>query len=311
VDEHIPLVGVAVEEPVHEYLVQNSPADLLRNRRPIHLRRRHRQPVRAMPDDQLRGQHLARRQLPDHLRNADVDAGRLQALLQSSRVVGFDRVRHLVFHLRHELTDEAREIMPPEGLHLSLQQRGAVREDLKVGLHDLAHPRAKHLDRHRAPILQGRSVHLPQRRRRQRTPLDLPERLLDRPPQLPLDDPAHLREGHHRAFVLEMAQLGNDGRREHIAPRPHDLPQLDERRPQLGQRKPEPARPRYIRVLPRRPSPPADGKVPPEPQLVEDIPESVVENQNRDDLTEATQIAKPDAEVHGALFITLTRLAVR
>ncbi len=289
------MVGVAVEEAIHEYLVEHGAPDLLGCPRAIHGGGGRREAVGAMAPHALGRQHLPRGELPDHLGNAHLHTGRCQALLQPSGIVGLDGVRHLVLDLRGEPTDEARKVVPSQGLDLPGQQHGGVRQDLDIGLDDPAHPGTKDLHRHLAPVLEDRRVHLSERGGGEGIAIDGGDDLLDRPPELALDDPAHLREGNDRPFVLEVAQLGDDGGWKQIRPRAEDLPQLDEGGPQPGQREPEPARPRQVGVFPGRPAPAAYGEQSREPELVEDIPESVVENQNRNDLTHAAEVAKPDA----------------
>jgi hypothetical protein len=78
-------------------------------------------------------------------------------------------------------------------------------------------------------------VHLADRRGRHRLLVELEEKLLERQLQLLADHPLHLRERERLDVVLQGAQLGDDVRRDDVRARREQLPELDERRPELVQ----------------------------------------------------------------------------
>ena len=82
-------------------------------------------------------------------------------------------------------------------------------------------------------VRQHRSVHLADRGRRDRLGSNSRNSALDRQPELPRDDQLDLLERERRDVVLEAAQLGDDVRRDDVGPRREQLPELDERRPEL------------------------------------------------------------------------------
>ena len=81
-----------------------------------------------------------------------------------------------------------------------------------------------------SPVGQRRPVHLADRGRGDRALVEAEERLLDREPELGADHGLDLVERNGRDVVLELAQLGDDVRRDDVGARREQLAELDERR---------------------------------------------------------------------------------
>ena len=89
-------------------------------------------------------------------------------------------------------------------------------------------------------------MHLADRRRRDGLLLEVEERPLDRQAELRLDDPLDVLDRERRHLVLELPELGDHVRRDEVGTRREQLPELDERRPELVEHLAQP--PAAIRV---------------------------------------------------------------
>ena len=184
------------------------------------------------PVDPFERQHPGPRVLPVDLRHADVRVAREMAVevLRVARLLPVvellaDRARELV----HELAgvDEVERADP-----LAREPRRLV-EQAEVGLDLPRRARPLHLDRDAAPVRQGRAMHLADRRGRDRRGLEVEEQPLERVAELLLDHALGLLERERPHVVLQPAQLDDDVGRHDVGPRREELPELDERRPEL------------------------------------------------------------------------------
>ena len=97
---------------------------------------------------------------------------------------------------------------------------------LKVGAHRLGDARVLDLDRHTAPIVQARAIHLADRSGRESGLVELREDILERLVQLALDHLAHVLEGDPRRRVAQLRKLGLEPGME----LGRQCPRVDERR---------------------------------------------------------------------------------
>src|SRR5581483_11138629 len=113
--------------------------------------------------------------------------------------------------------------------------------------------------------------HLADRRSGERLLLELQEEALERQPELCLDRPARLLERERPDVVLQRAELGDDVGRDDVGPRREQLPELDERRPELVEHLAQMAAPcgRAVRI---------DAVA----AALDDVPEAVADRDLRD-----------------------------
>ena len=181
---------------------------------------------------ELERQDPRRRVLPDDLRHDD-------ALVAHEVAVEYLRVPRLVAVVEleadgaRELVHELSRVHELERLDALAQELRRLVEQAEVGLDLLRGGRALHLDRDLAAVRQHGAVHLSDRRRRERREVELEECAIHAQIELRLDDVAHLLERDRRRVILEAAELGDDVRRDDVGTRREELPELDERRPEL------------------------------------------------------------------------------
>ncbi len=210
----------------------------------------------------------------------------------------FELVVELLADEARELVDEVVDVDEVERTHaLPDQARGLVEEG-EVVLDLARRVRTLHLDDDRVAVRQDRTVHLADRRGRDRRLAELQERLLEREAQLVLDDLAHLGEGERRHVVLEPAQLGDDVRRDDVGPGREQLAELDERRTELVEHLPQvaPALGAHRGVRARLdPSPPGQqvGQLVPLEEVAEAVPDCHLR-----DLREAADLARARSRRH-------------
>ena len=105
-------------------------------------------------------------------------------------------------------------------------------EQLQIGGDGFADAGLHHLDDHLIAAWGLGQVHLRNRRRADGRLLKMVEEILQRQPQALLDDLPDLVERDRREAVEEVLQFVGDHRRQQVFADRHDLPQLDERRPE-------------------------------------------------------------------------------
>ena len=132
-----------------------------------------------------------------------------------------------------ELVDEAADVDEVERAHTLLRDPCGLVEEREIRLDLARRTRALHLHRDAVAVRQHGAVHLSDRRRRDRRLLELEEEPLDLEPELGLDHGAGLCERERTNVVLELPQLCDDVGRNDVGARRQQLPELDERRPEL------------------------------------------------------------------------------
>ena len=139
-----------------------------------------------------------------------------------------------------ELVDElvgVDEVELADALADDARRRG---HELQIGLDLPRREGTLNLDDHLRVVRERRAVHLTDRRGGDRPLLEVDERPLDRQPELGVDDALHVLDRERRHLVLELPQLGDHVGRHEVGPCREQLPELDERRPELVQHLPEP-----------------------------------------------------------------------
>jgi hypothetical protein len=152
---------------------------------------------------------------------------------------------HAQVHLdSHRLLEDADHLHRLEAAQPGLRafgQGGQGIEQLEVAGKGALDPGAQHLDRDvlaRLAVLRrgDREVHLGDRGRRDRRVVEAGEERLDRAAEFRLDGAARLRAGKGRQAVLQFGKVSGQLLAQQIGPGREELAELDETRPQLGQR---------------------------------------------------------------------------
>src|SRR6266480_3604712 len=113
---------------------------------------------------------------------------------------------------------------------------GQVAQDMEVLIDLLDHAGTLHLDHNRRAIGQFGAVYLSDGGRGQWHGFEGREYLVDRPPELALDDRGHRFRLQRRGSILKLRQLDLVGRWQQIGAGREDLSELDKGRSQLFQR---------------------------------------------------------------------------
>ncbi len=237
-------MGVRVEEPVHEDHLHpglgqagREPAAVLVGP-VVKLELCERRPLDALHD-----QHPWGRVPPEDLRHVDL---RVVGEVATERVgvVRLDAVVELAPDRLRELIDQGNQVDERQAVDAVLEQAGELVQQLNVGVDLALRVGALDLDDHLVPARQARAMHLADRGRGDGLLVELGEDLFDTQPELGLDDPPDVGERLGPGTVLELAQLLDDVGRNDVRPRRHQLPELDERGPELVEHVPEPSAPR-------------------------------------------------------------------
>ena len=183
--------------------------------------------------DPFHGQHPPGRELGVGARHADPRIGleipgELLHVAQLAPVVQFPAHRPL--KLRHR---RAGAIVSELGQ--AFGQQGQPGQDLQVHLHLPLDPRPLDLHHRRLPGEERRPVNLADRGRRHRHVLEGGEYLFDRVAQFRLDQGSCLLRRVGRHVGLKLFEFLGQRDADQVGPHAEDLPQLDERRPQLDQ----------------------------------------------------------------------------
>ena len=153
--------------------------------------------------------------------------------MEGLRVARLEPVVELLADRAPELVHELARVDEVERADAVLRDARRLVEEREVGLDLPRGVRPLHLHGDALPVRQDGAVHLADRRRRHRFLLERGEELLDGELELLADHALDLGEGERRDVVLEGAQLDDDVRRHDVGTRREQLPELDERRPEL------------------------------------------------------------------------------
>ena len=185
-----------------------------------------------------RGQHPAGRVLGDHLGEQHVGP---------AREVGRDDLHRRGFlaivelgqdHLANLAVDRAKA---PLGHELAQQAEDAL-QGAQVGLDDLLDVRVLHLDRDLAAVLEAREMHLPDRRRSDRGPIELREDFVGTAPtELLAQTRLDVLVGPGRNLVLQAFEPAAKRLGEEVGHDADQLADLDEQALQLDHRLLDPA----------------------------------------------------------------------
>ena len=199
----------------------------------------------ARPVEPLHHEDTRRAEVLVHVRHADVRVGG-HGRRDGARVARLDPVVELLPEARRELGDEVVDpvLVAPRGA--GLDDVAELFEHREVDAHRLVDARPLHLHHDARAVGQLRPVHLADRRRRHRLPVEAGEDLGQRGLELLLQ---HLGDGVARRrahVVLEHAQLGGGLRRDEVGAGGEDLPELHEHAPALLQREAQAAHGRPV-----------------------------------------------------------------
>lgn len=208
-----------------------------------------RAPVEALHREDLLGAHLVER-LGDHHVGAP---GERRAEERQAR--GLAAQVHLGLQRPRQLAHDPPDPEPRGLLAAVLGDLGQRAEDLEGGPHLLGDAGVADLHDHLAPVLQRGRMDLPDGGGGERLEVERAEGLFERAAQLALDDRAHDLGRIGGRLLAQPLELAGDVVADEVAARAEDLPELDEGRPQVLQRHPQPLRIgelAQLRVGPRR-----------------------------------------------------------
>ena len=117
-------------------------------------------------------------------------------------------------------------------------QLGEAAQDIEIHLHPPANARVLHLHHHVVARVQPRAVRLPNRGRGQRRRVKISKQRFERLLKLRLDRLAHYLRLVARHTSLQLLQFLRERHSDLVGSRTENLPQLDERGPQLFDRHP-------------------------------------------------------------------------
>ena len=273
---------VAVEEPVAEDHRHPRLGDQVRE--PAALVDRPRVELEIADLDAveiLERQHTRARVAPVDARHRDVRMpGEVE--VERLRVAALEAVVELLPDRLREFVDELARVDEVEHAHALDDEPRRLLEQLDVALDRGRRVRPLHLDGDAAPVREHRAVHLADRRRRQHLLVELEEEPLDRLAELLADHALDIHERKRPHLILQAAQLGDDVRRHDVGPRREQLPELDERRPELVEHLAQMAAARGRRAV--------DGRVP--APAFEQIAEAVAHRDLRD-LAQPADVQRP------------------
>ena len=154
-------------------------------------------------------------------------------LWKPSAFRAFEPVVELLPDRAGELVDDLVRVDEVERADALLREPCRLVHQREIRLDLLRRVRPLHLDDDATAVRQRRAVHLADRRCGERHLVELDEEPLDRLIELLADRALDIRVRERAHVVLKPAQLGDDVRRHDVRPRREQLPELDERRPEL------------------------------------------------------------------------------
>lgn len=238
-DEEVAGVRIGVEGAVLEDHLQNEARGAFGERQPVDARRVERRPVVDLdPADALERQHAAAASLPEHRGNVHRRVVH-EVARETLGVVCLAHVVELGPDGARELLGQADQIQLARALPAPARRDGETPQDLEVALDLLDHSGPSHIHDDLGPVVEARRVGLADRRRSDRRRVEGREEILERPPQLGLDDRADRREGLRRHLVLELRQLARVVGWEEVGARRGDLAGLHCGRAQVLERHPQ------------------------------------------------------------------------
>ena len=184
------------------------------------------------PFQTLECEHAVRRVTPPDPRHRDaLVSGEVPP--ERLRVAGLLLVVELLPDRPGELVHQRVRIDEVECPDALARKTDGGPQQLQIGLDLARRVGPLHLDDDVRAVRQRRAVHLADRGRGDRRLLEAQERALEGEPEIDLHDLLDLLEGNRRDVVLELAQLDDDVRRHEVRAGRQQLPELDERRPEL------------------------------------------------------------------------------
>ncbi len=192
------------------------------------------------PAQELEREDAGGRVLANHAWHDDV-AVASEVAVEHLRVARFVAVVELEADRARELVDELLRVHELERLDALLQElRGLVQEtDVRL---DLTGRRGTlHLDRDFLTVGQHRTVHLPDRGRREGREVELEEGSVHAQLELGLHGVPYLLERDGRRCILQPPQLDDDVRWHDVRPGGEQLAELDEGRAELVEHQPQAA----------------------------------------------------------------------
>ena len=159
-----------------------------------------------------------------------------EVLSEARRVLGFGREVELARDRAIELLDQPDRRVNATFRNRALDQSREGVEQIEVAGDGFGDPRALNLDHHLARAVFGRErrpVHLRDAGRCERLFVEEREQFGELGSERALDLLLDARERHRRHRIEQLLQLLNQVRRQHVRPGRGDLPELDERRPEV------------------------------------------------------------------------------
>ncbi len=180
----------------------------------------------------LQGEHPRARVLPVDLRHVHMRIRR-EVPVERLRVARLEPVVELLPDLARELVDQRASVNEVERMHALLHEPRRLVQQRQVGLDLARRARPLHLHGDLPPVRKRRTVHLADRRRCDRLPLEVEEEPVESVTEILLDHALGLLERERAHVVLKAAQLGDDVGRHDVRSRREQLAELDESRPEL------------------------------------------------------------------------------
>lgn len=236
--EHVPGMGVGMEEPVVEHHREHDVGTQPRECDPVDAGGvQALQVVDPHPAHPLQGQHARGRGLPVHAGNPH--PRRVGELLREPfGVAGLLQVVQLGTQRAGELLHQPGQVVLPDGIPAPVGAVGEVAENVQVFMHLRDHAGPAHLHDDLGAVVKSCRVRLPDGRRRQRHRVELGEHVLWVGAELFTEHVPNALPRCRGDVVLQFGELGDPCRGEQIVPGGEDLAQFHERRPELLQRDP-------------------------------------------------------------------------
>src|SRR5581483_10542684 len=194
-----------------------------------------------------------------------------EVAVEAVGVTAFVAVVELLPDRPGELVDDLVRVDEVERANSLLREARRLVHQREVGFNLPRRVGTLHLDEDAPAVREHGAVHLADRRSGERLLLELEEEALERQPELGLDRPTRLLERERPDVVLQRAELGDDVGRDDVGPRREQLPELDERRPELVEHFAQMAAPRGRAV-----------RIDAVAAALHDVPEAVADRDLRD-----------------------------
>ncbi len=232
-DEQVSRMGICMEEPMDEDLLEHEVAQSPRQPRP-------QRPVRLVhqePAHLLAVHELHHQQPTCALRDPDPREPKVRfpnkLTLEPLQVPGLHREVEFPKEVASQLLNQGTRLPGTRLLDLGLQQLGQTFQDVQIGLHGPTDVRTLDLDHHPLPSPQPGPMNLRDGGRTDRLLVDLREDIRHRPLQLRLNHPSNRVEWQGGDRILKPHQLLEELGRHQTRAAGENLARLHEGRPEF------------------------------------------------------------------------------